>query len=233
MSALTLRFSPESEVDEQTPKTSLRAKIFGLLGDNPKAHENGRSRAQFIALLEKYTKTEALDESDPLFSIARNYFGLKDYKIILVGSASVGKSAYVEKLKTNRFISKYSPTENTEVTSVVLNTNHFPIKIDVWDIAGTTTFEGYFVGANAAILMYDVSSKQPMKGLTEYYQSLVRVCEGIPTVFVGNKAESNSKRKLRKDDIVTFRRKNKLQVRICIDVIFSWMFLSDTCSLLL
>jgi len=220
-SALSLRgSSPESDDDQQTTQTAtslLRINLFGFLGANPKAHEDDQLRAEFSSLLEEYTKAERVASFDPIFCVGRNYFDMKEYKLVLIGSASVGKSAYVEKLRSNRFVSKYEPTEKVEVTSLVFNTNYFPVKVDVWEVAGCEPFDGYYVGADAAMLMYDVSSKPSMKELTSRYESLRRVCEDVPNVLVGNKAESSSKRKVQQKDVcVTFRRKNKLQVSTCL-----------------
>ena len=216
-SALSLRgSSPESDDDQQTTQTAtslLRVNLFGFLGANPKAHEDDQLRAEFSSLLEEYSKAERVASFDPIFCVGRNYFGMKEYKLVLIGSASVGKSTYVKKLRSNRFVSKYEPTKKVEVTSLVFNTNHFPVKVDVWDIAGCESFDGYYVGADAVMLMYDMSSKPSMKELTSRYESLRRVCENVPAVLVGNKAESSSKRKVQQKDVcVTFRRKNKLQV---------------------
>jgi len=109
LSALTLRgSSPESENGQQTATSLLRVNLFAFLGANPKAHEDDQLRAEFSSLLEEYTKAERAVSSDPLFCIGRNYFGMKEYKLVLIGGASVGKSAYVEKLKSNRLFPSMS-----------------------------------------------------------------------------------------------------------------------------
>ena len=212
-SSLTLSLTEESEDNVKQAATSLlRVKLFGIFGTNPKAHEDEQTRAEFLSLLEKYTKAERVAADDPILCIASKCFGMKEYKLVLVGGASVGKSAYVEKLKSNRFISKYEPTKKVDVTTLVFNTNQYPIKLDIWDI--TACFDGYYVGADAAIMMYDVSSKPSMKELNDLYKNLVRVCVGVPIVLTGNKKESSSKRKAKQqnDAVATFSRKNKLKV---------------------
>ncbi len=212
--------SPESDDDHQTAQTAtslLRVNLFGLLSANPKAHEDDELRAEFSSLLEEYTKAESVASSDYIMSIGRNYFDMKEYKLVLIGSASVGKTAYVEKLKSNRLEMKYEPTKKVEVTSLVFNTNHFPIKVDFWDIAGCVSFDGYYVGADAAIMMYDVNSNPSMKALSGRHESLVRVCSNIPIVLAGNKAEKKSskrkKQQSEQSELNTFRRRNALQVR--------------------
>lgn len=212
--------SPESDDDHRTAQTAtslLRVNLFGLLSANPKAHEDDALRAEFSSLLEEFTKAERVASSDYLFSIGHNYFGMKEYKLVLIGSASVGKSAYVEKLRSNRLVMKYEPTKKVEVTSLVFNTNHFPIKVDFWDIAGCESFDGYYVGADAAMMMYDVNCNPSMKVLSGRFENLVRVCSNVPIVLAGNKAESSSskrkKQQTQQREFNTFRRRNALQVR--------------------
>ena len=225
LSALTIRgTTPKQDDDEQVTQNAaalLRVDLFALLGADPCAHKRDESRAEFSSLLEQYTKSTKVDSSDPIFCIGRDYFGMKEYKIVLIGDVSVGKSTYIEKIKSNRFTTKYNPTENVEVTTIVHNTNHVPIKVDIWDIPGSNSSDVYYIGASAAILMYDtfLASSSAMTELTAKYNNLVRVCcngeSTIPIVMIGNKAESNSKRKIQqKNAAVTFRRKKKLTVRI-------------------
>lgn len=217
--------SPEVNDEQQTTQTiasTLRMDIFGLLGANPDAHKDDSSRAEFSSKLAEYTSVGEVASSDPIFTVAREHFGLKqEYKVVLIGGASVGKSAWVEKLKSNRFEVKYD-TKNkakVEVRTLVINTNHGLVKIDVWDITGSDPFDGYFVGAHGAVMMYDVKDeKSPMKALTGMYKSLKRVCEGIPLVLVGNKAEWSSRARTKGQQnnaraVATFHRKKGLKVR--------------------
>ena len=231
LSALTLHgASPTEPKDGEGTITipavtsSLRVNLFALLGANPTAHDDPNLRTQYSALLEEYTKAECVASSDPIFCIGKHYFGMKEYKLVLVGGASVGKSSYVKKLKSNRFTLNCQPTHGVEVTTIVVNSNSgYPIKLDIWDLAGCEKNigilrDGYYVGSNAVILMYDITSIPSMEELTERHKRIVRVCADIPTVLVGNKAELSSKQRKKKQKgskevVSTFRRRNKLQVR--------------------
>ena len=81
-----------------------------------------------------------------------------------MGGAQVGKTCFINKLVNGRFISKYKATQGADVTSLVLlMSGQTCVKFDLWDTAGVdkngTLRDGYYVGANGALLMYDVTSK--------------------------------------------------------------------------
>jgi GTP-binding nuclear protein Ran len=84
----------------------------------------------------------------------------------------------------------------------------------VWDTAGQEKFgtlrDGNFVGAEAAILFFDVTSRVTYKNVPNWHRDLVRVCENIPIVLTGNKVDIKD-RKVKAKSIV-FHRKKNLQV---------------------
>ena len=61
----------------------------------------------------------------------------------------------------------------------------------MWDTAGQEKLgglrEGYYIGAHAAIIMFDVTSRITYKNVPKWYKDLTRICENIPIVLVGNK----------------------------------------------
>ena len=58
--------------------------------------------------------------------------------------------------------------------------------------------------------MFDVTSRTSYKNVPNWYRDLVRVCEGIPVVLVGNKIDEGKERKVQPKHI-TFHRKKNLQ----------------------
>lgn len=71
--------------------------------------------------------------------------------------------------------------------------------------------DGYYEGADAAIIMFDVQSCDTMKGVEKWHQDIVRVCgDGIPIVIVANKIEDKDNRTV-KTAQVKYPLKKKLQ----------------------
>lgn len=135
------------------------------------------------------------------------------FKVVLIGDGAVGKTTFVKRHVTGEFEKVYTATQGAEVKEIIFYTNHGPIKLNLWDTAGQEKLgglrEGYYIGANAAILMFDVTSRITYKNIAKWHKDLVRVCDNIPIVLVGNKVDQKD-RKVKARQI-TFHRKRNLQ----------------------
>jgi len=135
------------------------------------------------------------------------------FKLILVGDGGVGKTTFVTRHSTGEFDKKYVATVGVEIRSLLFHTNLGPVIFNCWDTAGQEKFgglrDGYYIGANAAILMFDVTSRVTYKSAPHWHKDLVRVCEGIPVVLCGNKVDC--KDRLVKPKDISFHRKKNIQ----------------------
>lgn len=66
----------------------------------------------------------------------------------------------------------------------------------------------YSIQGNAAIIMFDVTSRLTYKNVPNWHRDLVRVCENIPIVLCGNKVDIKDRKV--KAKAVTFHRKKNL-----------------------
>lgn len=135
------------------------------------------------------------------------------FKLILVGDGGVGKTTFVKRHLTGEFEKKYIATLGVEVHPLKFFTNRGPITFNIWDTAGQEKFgglrDGYYIQGQAAIIMFDVTSRITYKNVHNWYRDLTRVCDEIPIVLVGNKVDVKD-RKVRAKQI-TFHRKKNLQ----------------------
>ena len=108
---------------------------------------------------------------------------------------------------------KYVAISNVEVHPLVFHTNRGLIKFNVWDTAGQEKFgelrDGYYIQAQCAIIMFDVTSRITYKNVPDWHRDLVRVCENILIVLCGSKVDIKD-RKVKAKSIV-FHQKKKLQ----------------------
>jgi len=133
------------------------------------------------------------------------------FKLILVGDGGVGKTTFVKRHRTGEFEKKYVATMGVEVHPLPFTTNLGKVIFNCWDTAGQEKFgglrDGYYIGGQAAIIMFDVTSRVTYKSVPHWYKDLVRVCEHIPIVLCGNKVDSKE-RKVKPKDIHFHRKKN-------------------------
>jgi len=65
------------------------------------------------------------------------------------------------------------------------------------------------IQGQCAIIMFDVTSRITYKNVPNWHRDLVRVCENIPIVLVGNKVDVKDRKV--KAKAITFHRKKNLQ----------------------
>ena len=94
---------------------------------------------------------------------------MSSFKIVLVGPAQSGKSAFVERHRTGDFPHKYVPTLGVDVYTLTFKTTGGPVTFSVWDCAGDPKYggfrDGYYVGADGAIVFTsDQNDPTTLKG---------------------------------------------------------------------
>ncbi len=135
---------------------------------------------------------------------------MSTYKVLLVGSGGSGKSTYVKKFRTGEFEKKYIPTVGVEVHPRVFHTNQGAICVNVWDCAGQEKFgglrHGYYCQADAAIIMFDLTSRMSFRDVLMYFNDIRKICGDIPIVVAGNKVDILD-RKVKERDITPILQK--------------------------
>jgi len=91
-------------------------------------------------------------------------------------------------------------------------TNYGQIVLNIWDTAGQEKFgalrDGYYVGAHACIIFFDVTCRMTYKNVPIWYRDVTRVCDRIPIVICGNKVDVKNRQVTPKN--ITFHRKKNI-----------------------
>jgi small GTP-binding protein len=120
---------------------------------------------------------------------------MKVYKIALIGDGGVGKTAIRERYLGKGFNAKYLLTIGADFAMRDDSINGFPIRYQIWDLAGQQRFDGvreaYYNGCVGALLVYDISRPDSFfnmpKWINELWTSNGR--GRVPIVVVANKID--------------------------------------------
>ena len=130
---------------------------------------------------------------------------IPSFKCILVGDGAVGKTSYIQRHCTGEYATEYIATLGVNVTPIVFSTTFGPIRFNMWDCAGQPQFgglrEGYYVQAQCAIIMYDLTDKKSFEHVELWRKGIIEQCGNIPMVVVGNKFDLVKDRDLKPETL--------------------------------
>jgi len=122
-----------------------------------------------------------------------NEYKFATKKIVLVGDGGTGKTTFVKRHITGEFTKQYIATMGAETYRLYFNTNRKTVVFTVWDTAGQEKFGGlrdaYYIGADAAIIMFDTTSRITYKNIPNWYRDLKNVVPNVPICLCGNKVD--------------------------------------------
>ena len=107
---------------------------------------------------------------------------LKAFKVILVGTQSVGKSSILCQLVNSQFPSVYQATVGIDYHNHSLLYNGKTFSLQIWDTAGQEKFRAltgaYFKNCSACLCVYDLSDKESIEKADYYLNKAIE--ENIP-----------------------------------------------------
>lgn len=118
----------------------------------------------------------------------------QSYKIVVVGSTGVGKTAIVQRLVDGTFQNEGQSTVGVEFKSFTVKIDEQSIKLNIWDTAGQERFrsvsKAYFRNAVGAILTFGVNDSQSFNDLDAWLTDLHALSTPNAVILlVGNKAD--------------------------------------------
>ena len=115
-------------------------------------------------------------------------------KIILVGDATVGKTAIVNQLVHQNFINSYQMTQACEykIKEVQIPDTKTIVELHIIDVAGQKIFNSIAIDlikdVNMCVLVYDVTQPETFSSLSSWYEGIKEENgKDIPGILIGNK----------------------------------------------
>ncbi|CAF3994874.1 unnamed protein product [Rotaria magnacalcarata] len=132
--------------------------------------------------------------------IELTFFILREYKLVILGSGGVGKSALTVQFVEGKFIGKYDPTIE-DCYRKQIEIDGVDCMLEILDTAGTEQFTAmrdlYMKNGQGFVLVYSIASQATFNDLIDLKDQIMRVKDigaNIPMVLVGNKCDLEDER---------------------------------------
>ncbi|KAG5872590.1 hypothetical protein JTB14_029708 [Gonioctena quinquepunctata] len=130
-------------------------------------------------------------------------------KVVVLGYQGVGKTATVTRYVEKTFTKNNGPTVGASFFSVKIPLDDHLITLQIWDTAGQERFKAmapmFYRNANAALLVFDITSVTSFESMQMWVQELKRnVEESMVLCVVGNKTDLNDQRTVSRDEAMTY-----------------------------
>ncbi|TKR60439.1 hypothetical protein L596_027686 [Steinernema carpocapsae] len=130
---------------------------------------------------------------------------MREFKVVVLGSGGVGKSALTVQFVSNTFIEKYDPTIE-DFYRKEIEIDGQPCVLEILDTAGTEQFASmrdlYIKNGQGFVVVYSITSQQTFHDIKSMRDQIVRVkgTDHVPILLVGNKCDLTHQRQVRHED---------------------------------
>ncbi|TFG96961.1 GTP-binding protein [Candidatus Thorarchaeota archaeon] len=114
-------------------------------------------------------------------------------KIVTVGAASVGKTSIIVRYSSGAFREHYSPTLGVGFAYKKMAIGEDNVNLQIWDLGSQDFLErtraNYYLGAQGAIFMYDVTSWESFNDVIEWKNEVDRNLDDYRAILIANKTD--------------------------------------------
>lgn len=117
------------------------------------------------------------------------------FKVVILGDGSVGKSSISLRLSKDDFKDSYRQTVGLDFfLKQIQLPDDVLVSLQTWDIGGQSLgskmLGAYISGAQAVLLVYDITSYESFENLRDWHTLAQRACgPAVPVFLVGNKSD--------------------------------------------
>merc|ERR1712151_902547 len=129
---------------------------------------------------------------------------MREYKLVVLGSGGVGKSALTVQFVQGIFVEKYDPTIEDSYRKQV-EVDNSQCMLEILDTAGTEQFTAmrdlYMKNGQGFVLVYSITAQSTFGDLEDLHEQIHRVkdADKVPIILVGNKCDLEEEREVGRD----------------------------------
>lgn len=126
---------------------------------------------------------------------------MREFKVVVLGSGGVGKSALTVQFVSGHFMEKYDPTIE-DFYRKEIEVDNTPCVLEILDTAGTEQFASmrdlYIKNGQGFVVCYSLTNHQTFQDIKTMKEQIVRVkgTDKVPILLVGNKVDLENLREV-------------------------------------
>ncbi|EFX80641.1 hypothetical protein DAPPUDRAFT_318262 [Daphnia pulex] len=126
---------------------------------------------------------------------------MREFKVVVLGSGGVGKSALTVQFVTGCFMEKYDPTIE-DFYRKEIEVDGSPSVLEILDTAGTEQFASmrdlYIRNGQGFVIVYSITNHQTFQDIKTMREQITRVkgTDRVPLLLVGNKVDLEHQREV-------------------------------------
>jgi len=137
------------------------------------------------------------------------------FKLVLLGESAVGKSSLVLRFVKGQFHEYQESTIGAAFLTQTVCLDDTTVKFEIWDTAGQERYHSlapmYYRGAQAAIVVYDITKSDTFGRAKEWVKELQRQASpNIVIALAGNKADLAGQRSVDFEEASAYAEENSL-----------------------
>ncbi|KAH0794236.1 Ras family protein [Histomonas meleagridis] len=141
---------------------------------------------------------------------------IRSEKIVIIGSASTGKTSLLNRFVHDRFSTVSEATIGASFVQKIITVDGTDVKLEIWDTGGSEKYRSltpmYYRDARAAVLVYDITNEVSFQEAEQWYSEFRE--RGQPNAIVvcaANKCDLESQRKVSKKSGEDFALNNQIE----------------------
>ena len=138
------------------------------------------------------------------------------FKMVLIGSSSVGKTCLFLQYADNLFNDSFMPTIGVDFRIKSMEIDNSFVKMQIWDTAGQERFKtitsSYYKGAHGLILVFDLTDRQSFLDLDNWLMEIEKHAnDHVLKLLIGNKSDLEGARTVSFEEAASFAKENGMK----------------------
>ena len=141
-----------------------------------------------------------------------------NFKLILIGDTSVGKTSLMYKYTKNEFPEQFQSTIGIDTIFKNITYKGFKINVRIYDTAGQEKYrsiiKNYFKGSNGVFVFFDLTNKKSFDNLNSWIKDIDENIDNKDYKFLilGNKNDLINIHQVSDNDIAQFEKNNGFKI---------------------